>query len=53
MGIKCPKCHFENPDNTLYCGKCATTLKSSEEISVSHTKTLETPVKEFTRGWLG
>jgi len=24
--IKCPKCRFENPDDTNFCGKCATPL---------------------------
>jgi len=47
--MKCPKCHFENPDDTLYCGKCATPLRPSEEISAP-TKTLETPKEELTRG---
>ena len=50
MGINCPKCHFENPDDTIYCGKCATQLKSSEEISVSRTETIETPKEELTTG---
>ena len=48
MGIKCPKCHFDNPDDTLYCGKCSALLKPSEEISP--TKTLETPAKGLTSG---
>ena len=48
--MKCPKCHFENPDDTLYCGKWGTKLPVSEEISVSHTKTLETPAEELTTG---
>jgi len=48
--MKCPKCQFDNPDDTLYCGKCASPLKPTEEIPVSHTKTLETPREEFTRG---
>ncbi|NIM91685.1 MAG: hypothetical protein GTO17_12155 [Candidatus Aminicenantes bacterium] len=48
MGIECPKCHFENPDDTLYCGKCATPLPPSE--GVSETKTLETPVRKLTKG---
>ncbi len=48
MAIKCPKCHFENPDDTLYCGKCTTPLKPLEEISP--TKTLETPAKGLTKG---
>jgi serine/threonine protein kinase/tetratricopeptide (TPR) repeat protein len=47
--MKCPKCHFENPDDTIYCGKCATPLRPSEEISVP-TQTLETPREELTRG---
>ncbi|NOR53286.1 MAG: hypothetical protein GQ536_04285, partial [Candidatus Aminicenantes bacterium] len=50
MGTKCPQCDTENPSDSKYCKECATSLPSSEEISVSHTKTLETPVKEFTRG---
>ena len=45
--MKCPKCHFDNPDDTHFCGKCATPLPPSEEISVSPTKTLETPIKEL------
>ena len=48
--MKCPKCHFENPPDSNYCSKCATQLPLSEETAVPHTKTLETPVKELTRG---
>ena len=48
MAIKCPKCQFENPDDTVYCGKCSTPLKPLEEISP--TKTLETPAKGLTTG---
>jgi len=48
MGIKCPKCHHENPDDTVYCGKCATPLKSAEEISI--TKTLITPKESLHKG---
>lgn len=22
MGMKCPRCHFENPENSLFCGNC-------------------------------
>ena len=50
MGRECPKCHFENPYDSLYCGKCTTPLPTSEEIPVSPTKTLETPTEELTRG---
>jgi len=48
--MKCPKCHFENPPGSNFCSKCATQLSLSEETSVPHTETLETPVKELTRG---
>ena len=48
--MKCPKCHFENPPGANFCSICATQLPLSEETSVPHTKTLETPVKELTRG---
>ena len=50
MGIKCPKCRFNNPDDTLYCGNCAAPLHPSEKIPASLTKTLETPKEELTRG---
>jgi serine/threonine protein kinase/Tfp pilus assembly protein PilF len=46
--MKCPKCHFDNPENTNYCGKCATRLDSTPQISV--TRTLETITDELTRG---
>jgi serine/threonine protein kinase/tetratricopeptide (TPR) repeat protein len=48
MAITCPKCHHENPDETLYCGKCATSFSLSEEIDV--TETIEAPTEELTRG---
>jgi len=48
--MKCPKCHLENPSDTNFCGKCGTPLPSSEEISVSQTKTFETTTDELTRG---
>jgi serine/threonine protein kinase len=43
VGIKCPKCHFENQDDTIYCGRCATLLQSSEDPLLSQTKTVLTP----------
>jgi len=49
--MKCPKCHFDNPEDTRYCAKCASPLRPEEEIAtLSHTNTLQTPVKELTRG---
>ncbi len=48
MAVKCPKCHHENSDDSIYCGKCTTSLKSPEEIDV--TETMETPKEELTTG---
>ncbi len=48
--MECPKCHFENPDESSFCGKCATPLLSLEEISATPTKTLEKTPDELTRG---
>jgi len=28
--VKCPKCQHNNPDDTLYCGKCGTRFEVSE-----------------------
>jgi tetratricopeptide (TPR) repeat protein/predicted Ser/Thr protein kinase len=48
MTVKCPKCKTENSDTQKYCGECATPLPKVEEAV--HTKTLETPQEELTRG---
>ena len=50
MATTCPKCRFENPDDTFFCGKCATPLASSKEFHVSQTKTLLTPLKVPAKG---
>lgn len=46
MTIQCPKCYFENPDDTLFCGKCGIHFPSPEEADV--TKTLETSKEDLT-----
>ena len=48
MSVKCPNCQHENPDDTLYCGRCAEPLKSAEKISM--TKTFVTPVEALQKG---
>ena len=48
--MKCPKCNFENPSDTKFCGECAAPLHLSEEISVAETETAETLMKELTTG---
>ena len=50
MPITCPKCRFDNPDDTVYCGKCATPLPASKEFLASQTETIQTPIKELTTG---
>jgi serine/threonine protein kinase/Flp pilus assembly protein TadD len=50
MSIKCPKCHFENPDDSLYCVKCDSPLAFEEDISA--TKTLEMPVDQLSEGFI-
>ena len=44
MSVQCPKCQFENPDDTVYCGKCGTQLKPVH----AETRTLRTQAKEST-----
>ena len=48
MGITCPKCHHENPEDALYCSKCAGPLGSAEGISL--TKTLITSRDSLQKG---
>ncbi len=48
--MKCPNCHFDNPEDTNYCGKCATPLPCSKEIPAFPTETLKTPIKELVTG---
>jgi len=48
MGIRCPKCQHENPDETQYCGKCGGALDPAERVSL--TKTLITPTESLQRG---
>ncbi len=48
--MKCPKCNFENPADTKFCGECAAPLPPSKEISAHVTETLETPKEELTTG---
>lgn len=50
MSIKCPKCQHVNPDGTHFCGNCAAPLTPKKDIPVSFTKTLQTPIREFTKG---
>lgn len=35
MAVTCPKCHFENPSDTRFCGNCATPLPGTQAKSFS------------------
>ncbi len=41
--MKCPKCQYDNPDATNFCGKCGGPLKADTGIADSLTKTLAVP----------
>ncbi len=42
--MRCPKCHFDNPEGVSHCKKCKTHLKPSRKTSPSPTRTLKIPV---------
>jgi tetratricopeptide (TPR) repeat protein len=50
MSTKCPNCQTDNTSDSRFCKSCAAPLLPSEEISASPTRTLETPVRDLTRG---
>jgi tetratricopeptide (TPR) repeat protein/TolB-like protein len=50
MAVTCPKCHFDNPEDTTYCGKCGTKFGHAAEPSL--TRTLETSPEGLGKGEL-
>ena len=48
--MKCPDCQHPNPSDTLFCGRCGTSLKRSKKKSPSLTKTLKISVRELAAG---
>ncbi len=50
MAKTCPECRFDNPEGTLFCGKCGTKFDSPEITDAIPTKTMETPQEELTTG---
>ena len=48
--MKCPECQFDNPADSKFCMECGKHLIPSEDISISHTKTIQTPAKELAMG---
>jgi eukaryotic-like serine/threonine-protein kinase len=52
VAVKCPKCHFDNPNDTSYCGKCATPLAASDEVLGSLTKIIDAAGRDLVKGTL-
>lgn len=50
MTNTCPECRFDNPEGTLFCGKCGTQFDSPENAEAVYTKTIETSQEELTTG---
>jgi serine/threonine protein kinase/Tfp pilus assembly protein PilF len=50
MGIKCPKCHSDNPSDSKFCKDCGTQLLPKKNTPLSKTITIRTPVKEVNIG---
>jgi len=48
--MKCPQCHFENPDTQKFCGECGKAIPDSSRIDFSPTQTMETQLRELTTG---
>jgi len=52
MAITCPKCQTENPDDSSYCGKCATPLAVPAEALGSLTRIIDAAGRDLTNGTL-
>ncbi len=50
MTVECPSCRFENPDDTNFCGKCASPLLEQADSTDVPTATLNLMVPEFKTG---
>lgn len=50
--MKCPKCHSENPTESVFCSTCGTQIVSSEKVLITQTETLAAPIIELARGSL-
>jgi serine/threonine-protein kinase len=47
--MQCPKCKTDNPGKSVFCAKCGTQIRESEEKPLP-TETIEAPKEELTTG---
>ena len=50
MATKCPKCHTENPETSLFCSGCGTKLEAAGEFSLFKTKSIQAPLGKLSAG---
>lgn len=48
--MNCPKCNYENLDDSSFCSKCGAQLTSSEKVGTSKEETLLTSILELSIG---
>ena len=48
--MKCPTCGANNLEDSRFCSKCGTPIHPSEEILISHTRTILKPIEELLPG---
>jgi len=48
--MKCPKCQADISDDSIFCSKCGTPIKPSDEILISRTRTILRPLEELLPG---
>jgi serine/threonine protein kinase len=48
--MRCPKCHAEVSDDSRFCSHCGASLHPSDDVLISHTRTILRPMQELSSG---